>query len=127
MRMKEKNILWIDWGSKYVGLAYKQGSTGMIFPIGYMMNDNTLMYQIGEVLLQYHIASIVVWWPKKQEDIQKQIKSFWETLQLVAGADIPLSYVDEDYTSVEAGARVSNFTKNVAEDTLSAMILLERA
>lgn len=99
----------------------------MIFPIGYMMNDNTLMYQIGEVLLQYHIASIVVWWPKKQEDIQKQIKSFWETLQLVAGADIPLSYVDEDYTSVEAGARVSNFTKNVAEDTLSAMILLERA
>ncbi len=84
------------------------------------------MYQIGEILVQYHIASIVVWWPQKQEDIQAQIKNFWKTLELIAGDDIPLSYVEEDYSSVEAGARVANFSKNVAEDTLSAMILLER-
>jgi hypothetical protein len=34
--------------------------------------------------------------------------------------------MDEDYTSVQSWEITSNFKKNVAEDTVSAMLILER-
>ena len=37
-----------------------------------------------------------------------------------------ISKINEDYSSVEAGEIVSNFKKNAAEDTVSAMLILER-
>jgi len=40
--------------------------------------------------------------------------------------EITVEKVNEDYTSVQSGEIVSNFKKNVAEDTVSAMIILER-
>ena len=39
---------------------------------------------------------------------------------------IPIDLVNEDYTSVQSWDIISNFKKNVAEDTVSAMIILER-
>ena len=39
---------------------------------------------------------------------------------------ISIETIEEDYTSVQAGEIVSNFKKNVAEDTVSAMLILER-
>jgi RNase H-fold protein (predicted Holliday junction resolvase) len=40
--------------------------------------------------------------------------------------DIKIELMDEDYTSVQSGEIVSNFKKNVAEDTISAMLILQR-
>jgi hypothetical protein len=40
--------------------------------------------------------------------------------------NITIEKVEEDYTSVQSGEIVSNFKKNVAEDTVSAMLILER-
>jgi RNase H-fold protein (predicted Holliday junction resolvase) len=47
-------------------------------------------------------------------------------LTYVISPDIAIEYVDEDYSSVQAGEIVSDFKKTVASDTVSAMLLLER-
>ena len=40
--------------------------------------------------------------------------------------EITIETVEEDYTSVESGEIISNFKKNEATDTVSAMLILER-
>jgi RNase H-fold protein (predicted Holliday junction resolvase) len=49
-----------------------------------------------------------------------------KSLTYVISSDIAIEYVDEDYSSVQAGEIVSDFKKTVASDTVSAMLLLER-
>jgi RNase H-fold protein (predicted Holliday junction resolvase) len=45
---------------------------------------------------------------------------------MITGGDMEIEYVDENYTSVEAADRVDDFNKNSINDTLAAMIILER-
>ena len=116
----------IDWGKKYIGLAHMDPTNEMIFPIGYVMNDKDVMWQIGEMLMQYHIGRIVVGKSSQRSKVTDKIDDFVKELAFVAGDMIEIEYINEDYTSVEAGDRVGNFQKNVADDTISAMIMLER-
>ncbi len=44
----------------------------------------------------------------------------------MVGRDVAIEMFDEDYSSVEAGERIGNFQKNIAEDTLASMVILER-
>jgi RNase H-fold protein (predicted Holliday junction resolvase) len=88
------------------------------------MNDKDFVRQFGQFLMQYHVGRIVIGWPK-EESTQAQVKPFVEQIVSVAG-DIPVELADEEYTSVQAGERSGNFQKNMAEDTIAAMIILER-
>lgn len=124
MRQKYNNTLGVDRWSKYIGLAYEQWDTQIVFPIGYVMNDKDFIRQFGQFLTQYHVGRIVIGRPK-DKTTQAKVKPFVETVASVAG-DIPLELADEEYTSVQAGERSGNFTKHVAEDTIAAMIILER-
>jgi len=132
--MMKKNILGIDWGSKYVGLAYIQSSSGIILPIGYLLNTGSLFFELAGILQKQNIGTVVLGWPKHQVNIQEKIQRFIKNLQLLSGEEeLIIEKIDEDYTSVQAGEIVSStynkqhgFKKNPAEDTISAMIILER-
>ena len=124
---KEKRILWIDRGSKYIWLAYTSHDNDVIFPVWYIINDQMSYFNISDFIQRYNIKTIVLWRPAKQKDIQEKIQKFMDWLNYVIEADeITIETVNEDYSSVQAGEIVSNFKKNVAEDTISAMIILER-
>lgn len=91
------------------------------------MNDNLVFYTIGEFLVRYNICTVVVWYPAKQEDIQKKIDAFIANVSYIIDPEkTTIVKEEEDYTSVQAGEIVSMYRKNVAEDTVSAMVLLER-
>lgn len=45
---------------------------------------------------------------------------------IIEHREIEIQLVEEDYTSVQSGEITSNFKKNAAEDTVSAMLILER-
>ena len=132
-RMK-KWILWIDWGSKYVGVAYMWEGATIVFPVGYLMNDQVIFFHIGELIQKYHIKTIVLGRPSKQKDVQERIEQFMTNLSFIIGQeDITIEKMEEDYSSVEAGDIISNthkdieaFKKNPLEDTISAMIILDR-
>jgi len=126
MKTSKWNIMWIDRGSKYIGLAYSQEWEKVVFPIWYIFNDKMLYFSLADIVMRHNIKKIILGLPTKQEDVQAKIQSFVEKLQMIINPDIEFDFVDEDYSSVQSWEIISNFKKNVAEDTVSAMIILDR-
>lgn len=123
----EPAILWIDRWSKYIGLAYAHQSNDIIFPVGYMLNDQMIYFHIADLIKRYNVKRIVLWRPTKQKDVQEKIMKFMNSLNYIIEKDeILIETVDEDYTSVESWEIISNFKKNEKTDTISAMLILER-
>ncbi|MDD2537448.1 MAG: Holliday junction resolvase RuvX [Candidatus Absconditabacteria bacterium] len=119
--------LGIDRGSKYIGLAYSPNSSEIIFPVGYLMNDQMVYFHIADIIKRHNVKTIVLGWPSKQKDIQEKITKFMQSLNYIIEKDeITIETMEEDYTSVESGEIISNFKKNEATDTVSAMLILER-
>lgn len=127
MTIRPQNALWIDRWSKYIWLAYAPLDQDIAFPVGYLMNDQMIYFNIWDIIQRYNIRKIILWRPQKQLDIQTRITDFIKNLEYIIDTKkIEIETVDEDYTSVQSGEIVSNFKKNVAEDTVSAMLILER-
>ena len=137
MSKKTESILAIDRWSKYIGIAYKHTDNAVIFPIGYLLNDQMIYFNIADIIVRYHVVKIMVGRPSKQTDVQAKIGKFMQGLSRnIDKENIEIQYVEEDYSSVQSGDIMSNaakqlglgwdFKKNAAEDTISAMIILER-
>ena len=126
--MKIAHALGIDRGSKYIGLAYTPiENSDIIFPIGYIMNDEMTYYYIADIIQRYHIRKIILGRPSKQKDIQEKISKFMASLNyIIENQNIEILTVEEDYTSVQSGEIISDFKKNATTDTISAMLILER-
>lgn len=126
--MKIAHALGIDRGSKYIGLAYTPTeNSDIIFPIGYIMNDEMTYYYIADIIQRYHIRKIILGRPSKQKDIQEKISKFMASLNyIIENQKIEILTVEEDYTSVQSGEIISDFKKNATTDTISAMLILER-
>ncbi|MFC2695477.1 MAG: Holliday junction resolvase RuvX [Candidatus Absconditicoccaceae bacterium] len=126
--MKIVHALGIDRGSKYIGLAYTPiENSDIIFPIGYIMNDEMTYYYIADIIQRYHIRKIILGRPSKQKDIQEKISKFMASLNyIIENQKIEILTVEEDYTSVQSGEIISDFKKNATTDTISAMLILER-
>lgn len=126
--MKIAHALGIDRGSKYIGLAYTPiENSDIIFPIGYIMNDEMTYYYIADIIQRYHIRKIILGRPSKQKDIQEKISKFMASLNyIIENQKIEILTVEEDYTSVQSGEIISDFKKNAMTDTISAMLILER-
>ena len=126
--MKIAHALGIDRGSKYIGLAYTPiENSDIIFPIGYIMNDEMTYYYIADIIQRYHIRKIILGRPSKQKDIQEKISKFMASLNyIIENQKIEILTVEEDYTSVQSGEIISDFKKNTTTDTISAMLILER-
>ncbi len=104
-----------------------QQNTEIIFPIWYIFNDKMTYFNIADIIARYHIKVIAIGRPSKQKDIQDKIQEFIKSLNYIIDHDeIKIETVNEDYTSVQSWEIMSNFKKNAAEDTISAMIILER-
>lgn len=127
MTIKIENVLWIDRWSKYIWLAYAPLNQNICFPIWYLLNDQMVYFNISDIIHRQNIRKIVIWRPGKQKDIQEKIEKFIKSLKyIIDSKKISIETINEDYTSVQSWEIVSNFKKNVAEDTVSAMIILER-
>lgn len=127
MTIKIENVLWIDRWSKYIWLAYAPLNQNICFPIWYLLNDQMVYFNISDIIHRQNIRKIVIWQPGKQKDIQEKIEKFIKSLKyIIDSKKISIETINEDYTSVQSWEIVSNFKKNVAEDTVSAMIILER-
>lgn len=123
----QSTILGVDRGSKYIGLAYCLRQEDVIFPVGYLLNDQMVYFHIADLIKRYGVKTIVFGQPKRQQDIQEKIKKFIHSLNyIIEKEEISIEVVDEDYTTVSSGEILSHFKKNEATDTVSAMLILER-
>lgn len=124
---KQKAILGIDRGTKYIWLAYALPGSEVVFPIGYILNDKMMYFNVAWIIEKHNIGKIMLGRPAKQKDIQEKITAFMKSLNyIIENREIEIQLVEEDYTSVQSGEIISNFKKNAATDTVSAMLILER-
>ncbi len=126
MRPKAKNILGIDWGEKYVWFAYVSENDNIVMPIWNLINDGSMFFNVWDILMRYNITKIVIWRPDREEEIQKKIDRFIDSLGMIADPEITIERYKEDYSSVEGAAKTGDFDKSSKNDTLAAMVLLER-
>jgi RNase H-fold protein (predicted Holliday junction resolvase) len=85
-----------------------------------------LFFSLADIIARHRAHTIIIGMPARQKDVQEKIQEFVKQLRYVIHQDTEIKFIEEDYTSVQSGEIVSNFKKNVAEDTVSAMIILER-
>lgn len=57
---KQKNILGIDRGTKYIGLAYALPGNDVIFPIGYILNDKMMYFNVAGIIEKHNIGRIML-------------------------------------------------------------------
>ncbi len=124
MKKSQKNILGIDWGSKYVWAAYWNSAANIVMPIWYLQNDPSLFFNLGDIISRYNIGTIVVGLPKDKK-VAPQVEEFIKWVKFIAW-EIPVEVEDEEYSSVEANAQKSHMNKDHLTDTLAAMIILQR-
>ncbi len=100
--MKQKSsVLAIDRGKKYIGCAYAlQGST-VVFPIGYILNDKTMVESLRDIVSRYRVKHIIIGLPHDTW-AKGQIEMFAKTISSITDAETIVEFFDEDYTSVQA-------------------------
>lgn len=118
------NILSVDRGTRYLWIAYRNERGKNISPIGSMMNDKSLFFNIWDILGRYRITKLVIWYPKNHKDLQESIDNFIEQV-LFIDRNIDVVRVDEEYSSVQAAALTWKYEKSTEEDTIAAMKILE--
>lgn len=70
-------------------------------PIGYIMNDQQLFFNMADIVSRYFIRQAVVGYPKQHKELQEKIDDFLENL-LFVDPNIEVIKTDEEYTSVQA-------------------------
>ncbi len=93
-------------------------------PIGTFMNDQYLMFNLGEALGRYAIGKIVVGYPKQHKGLQAKIDQLIKQLCFIE-KKLEVVKVDEEYTSVQAAVTLWTTEKSLAEDTVASMHILE--
>lgn len=120
------NCLGIDFGLKRIGIAVSVSS--IISPLCTIKNTKNVFTEIKEIISKYHITHIYIGIP--QGKMAKRIKKFSIDLQS-STCDIPISYVDESISSIEAEKiyiQNKNPKKAIKQkiDAISAGIILNR-
>ncbi|MDR0282942.1 MAG: hypothetical protein LBI53_06800 [Candidatus Peribacteria bacterium] len=86
-----------------MGLAYSPLDGKIVFPVGYLMNDQMIYFHIADLIQRHKVKTIVLGRPNKQKYIQEKITQFTNSLNYIIEKDeITIETVEEDYTSVES-------------------------
>jgi len=124
-----KTVIALDIGLKRIGVALSLGQ-GIIMPQNAIIrqNRNQAATQVRQLLDEWRAQSVVVGLPKggiDEDAMERRIKHFMG----LVNCEIPLFYVDEYGSSVEAKERMKGITKQCKDgkvDSLAAVIILER-
>lgn len=95
----------------------------MIFPIWLHDNNEVIYSDIAHFVIQYKINQIIIWIPKNDVVVAK-IKSFATNLSYCV--EVPIGFVDESYTTVQAQVIQWDATIRWFTDCLAAMEITKR-
>ena len=117
-----KNIIAIDYGERYIGLALKKNT--ITSPYAYKVLDSNsidILYEIKQTLLEHKIDEIVIGYPiglnAHETRMSNVVDEFIEN-DLKSIANIPIHKIDERMTS-----KLTN-DNSVRNDDLAALEIL---
>ncbi len=133
--MSSRTLLGFDYGRKRIGIAVGQEITHTAQGLTTLACTNGPDWdRIGQLLNEWRPQLLVVGMPHNMDDrphpLQHEVKAFGD--QLAERYNLPIEWMDERLSSVEAEAQLANGTKSrqrkqdKAEiDKLAAQIILQ--
>lgn len=117
------NILGIDYGTKYIGLAWMQEGLDVVLPYGLLTASNAIA-ELKALVLEEKIDTIVVGLPLTldtgNENLNtKRVRAFVEELSQVV--DTPIHFIDERLSSQAA----DDMGGDASRDEKAAMVILQ--
>jgi len=126
---KMANIIGLDIGLKRIGVALCLGG-GIVMPQNAIIRKNRdqAALEVNLLLKDWKADKVIVGLPKggiDEDAMERRIKHFMG----LVNCEVPLFYVDEYGSSIEAKERMKGITKQRKDgkiDSLAAVIILER-
>lgn len=121
-------LLGIDWGARRIGLATTTSDWVFVFAHSQLVagDQQSAIAEIVKITESEKIVGIVLGLPLRGDgtdsDTTRMVRKFADSL--AAAIDIPILFMEENLTSVEAAERTK---KGKEIDSQSAAIILENA
>lgn len=96
----------------------------MTMPVWSLENDPGLLFNLGSLLEQHKIHTIVIWFPKQHEVTQTLINLLIAQLKAINNR-LEIKKVDEEYSTILAQAQMWSFDRDSIDDTVAAMHILD--
>lgn len=120
--------LGVDYGLKKIGLATGDDSSGIAFPFGVIPAGDDAAERIVAVAKHEGADALVVGVPIPNEDFHSDTQLKLTMAFVTALRDVtsmPVSIVDEQFSSAEARRLQKEYGMEAAEDAIAAMIVLQ--
>lgn len=126
--------LGIDFGEKRIGLAISDSQGRLAVPLDTLVRetDRRSVYQLAALASSEGVEHVVIGEPRSimdggDNEACQRIRRFGA--KLAKASKLPITYVDETLTTVEAAARLQAAGNDTAKrrDALAAQILLQEA
>ncbi|MFM1758572.1 MAG: hypothetical protein RL193_1149 [Actinomycetota bacterium] len=124
--------LGIDYGQARIGIAICDADGMVATPLTTLKNDKTLFANLEEIITQHNIVGIYLGKPKHLSGVEgatvELVAAFAERIS--QSFELPITYVDERFTSGGAEKRLKESGKSAKEsrgliDQLAAMAILD--
>lgn len=120
-------VLALDRGSKRIGVAWMDMTNQTPLPLGYILNTWDVYFELSAVIAQQGITHIVYGYPTGNKWVIGKIDSFIKSLQYCIPDTVTVEPIDEHYSSTQASDITGDLgSKHISQDTVSAMVILER-
>src|SRR5258708_16914003 len=126
-------ILALDWGSVRTGAALSDPSGQIAFPLHKIIESKNAITEIKQLVDEFEIALVLIGMPKnlKGESGKSSEKLNKFATSLAQAIKTPIEFIDERFTSVEAGNQLSEQILNeqqqrTIKDNIAAQIMLEQ-
>ena len=121
------NTLALDRWSKRIGIAWMDTTNNTPLPLGYLMNTSTVYSDLSSLVMQYRIDTVLYGYPTGNRNVVAKIDNFVNNMKYCVADTVMFQSIDEHYSSTQASDLTWDLgKKHISQDTVSAMILLER-
>ncbi len=124
------NLLGVDYGTNYIGLALYTDSIDTIMPLKTVKSNKDVAYKVLELAKKYRASTVVIGKTEAKgfEDFVSQLKRGGLRVVVVSEDYTTAAVVDQKRTQEAATARqIKRLKSGGIIDTLSAVKILEKA
>jgi len=120
------DLLALDWGEKYFGVAFGSSASGLIIPSKKAFSAKNIIQELTLELKERPISTIIIGYPTtfhlQKTKVTEAIEAFQQDLQKLYPG-LKIEFINERGTSKDSEALVKN---TVLSHNLAASLILQR-
>ena len=126
-------VLALDWGEVRVGAAISDPTGQIAFPLDRILESKNSSTEIKQIVEDLKVDVVLIGMPHnlkgEPSKSSEKLKRFTDNLSKIIS--VPIEFIDERFTSVQAGNRLTEQGLNqqqqrTIKDNIAAQIMLEQ-